>query len=168
MIRPSTRKVLQKVGAKLKEERENRNWGIPQIQALSDLDYSTIKNFEDGSDSQLSTFVEYCFALGIHPKEMWDIQIMKITPKIPPSNDVDTKKFRYTAGVRQLIEDGFFASWRSTKEVQNFLEEKYNVTLKSNNIASVLGSLVKGELLNVEKSGNRYLYMKRENSPNNR
>lgn len=166
MTRPSTRKVLDKVGARLKKEREKRNWGIPQIQALSDLDYSTIKNFEEGSDSQLSTFVEYCFALGVHPKEIWDMK-MKITPRVPPSNDVDTKKFRYTAGVRQLIEDGFFSSWKSTNQVQNFLEEKYNVTLKSNNISSVLGSLVKGESLKVERDGKRYLYMKRESSSGN-
>lgn len=158
MTRDSTNQTLKDIGEKLRNERESRNWNVAKIQALSGLNPATISRIEDGSNPLVATLLEYCFALEIHPKELLDLE-MDVSPKIPPSKNVEAKKFAYTAGVKQLIKDGFFSSWKSTGEVQEALEEKFQVKeLVSKNISSALGKLVKNDALIISRDENPYLY----------
>lgn len=158
MTRDSTNQTLKAIGEKLKIERERRNWKVAKIQALSGLNPTTISRIEDGSNPLVATLLEYCFALEIHPKELLDLE-MDVSPKIPPAKNDKAKKFAYTAGVKQLMKDGFFASWKSTGQVQEALEEKFQIKeLESKNISSALGKLVKNNSLVISRDENPYLY----------
>lgn len=158
MVRDSIHRALKDIGEKLKKERESRNWTVAKIQALSGLNPTTINRIEDGSNAKVATLLEYCFALELHPKELMDLE-MEVSPKIPPTKNDEAKKFAYTAGVKQLINDGFFRSWKSTGEVQEALEVKFQIKdLVSKNISSTLGKLVKNKALIISRDDNPFLY----------
>ena len=62
----------------LREFRLKQDLSYRQLAALCDVDHSDIKKYEDGEkDLRLVTIVDLAIGLGIHPRELMNIDLEK-------------------------------------------------------------------------------------------
>jgi transcriptional regulator with XRE-family HTH domain len=72
------KEILQQFGANLKAYRLKKDLSYRQLAALCDVDHSDIKKYEDGEkDLRLVTIVDLALGLGIHPRELMNIELEK-------------------------------------------------------------------------------------------
>lgn len=151
--------VLKAIGALIKNKRLEKKLKIADIRDFTDLTYNTISKIEKGGDIYLSNFLQICFALGLHPKAILDIE-MDITPKnsLSPTR---AEKSRLTSRITDLIGHGYFNTWRGTGDVVKTLNENFNIKVESKNVSSILRRFSKDDILLVKKLTSKNLYKKR-------
>ncbi len=156
MAKTAKNKALQAVGKKIKEERLRQNLEIADISDQTGLHYNTIRKMEGGHDVLLSSFVEVCFSLKLHPKNIFEVDL-DIEPKfdLSPSR---REKSRLTSRIKDLLNKGFFTSWRGTRDVVQELNKGYALQADSKNISSIMKRLVLDHYLKLKKEGRKNLY----------
>ncbi len=156
MAKYRNHKVLKAIGAKIKKERSNQNLEIADISDQTGLNYNTIVNIEKGQDTLISSFIEVCFALNLHPKEILEIELnVKARYKPSPSR---TEKSRLTARIKELMKQGCFKSWQGTNDTVRILYDNFGLDVESKNVSSILKRMSKENHLRVKKEGRKNLY----------
>lgn len=70
------RKTLTLIGENLKKHRQDKNYSYRELAQLCDVDHSQISKIEKGQISlEVITLCELALGLGVHPKELLDIDI---------------------------------------------------------------------------------------------
>ncbi|TPG31318.1 helix-turn-helix domain-containing protein [Flavobacterium pectinovorum] len=156
MVRYKNEIVLKTLGKRLKAERLKAELEIEDLAALTGFSYNTIYNIENGFETYLSYFIEVCFSLGVHPKEIMDIEL-DLSPRfsLPASR---LEKSRLTNRINTLIESSYFKIERSASDVTEKLRNDHNLDFKSKNVSVILVRFVKSNVLNISKVGNRNFY----------
>jgi transcriptional regulator with XRE-family HTH domain len=156
MVRYKNEIALKNIGKRLKAERLKAELEIEDLAAMTGFSYNTISNIENGLETYLSYFLEVCFALGIHPKEILDIGL-DIKPRfsLPASR---REKSRLTNRINALIEAGYFKIERSASEVTEKLSTDHNSDFESKNVSVILVRFVKSNVLKITKVRNRNFY----------
>ena len=156
MARYKNETVLKKIGEKLKTERLKAELEIEDLAAMTGFSYNTISNIETGLETYLSYFIEVCFSLNIHPKEIMDI-LLDVKPRfsLPASR---LEKSRLTNRINTLIDADYFKIERSASDVTVKLITDYNSDFESKNVSVILARFVKGNILKTTKVGNRNFY----------
>jgi transcriptional regulator with XRE-family HTH domain len=156
MVRYKNEIALKNIGKRLKAERLKAELEIEDLAAMTGFSYNTISNIENGFETYLSYFLEVCFALGVHPKEILDI-VLDINPRfsLPASR---REKSRLTNRINALIEAGYFKIERSASEVTEKLSTDYNSDFESKNVSVILVRFVKSDVLKITKVRNRNFY----------
>jgi transcriptional regulator with XRE-family HTH domain len=151
------KRALKSIGEKLAEERQKQNFEISDIADKAGLSYNTISKIENGQDALFSSFIEVCFALNLHPKEIFNIELtVQPKNKLSPTRK---EKSRLTTRIKNLIENGHFNSWQGTSDVVLKLQENFNLTTDSKNVSSILRRLSSEKYLKMKKSGRKNLYL---------
>ena len=151
------KKALKSIGKKLAEERKKQNFEISDIADKAGLTYNTVSKIENGQDSLFSSFIEVCFALNLHPKEILNIKLT-----VQPKNELSPtrkEKSRLTTRIKNLIENGHFNSWQSTSDIVLKLQENFNLSIDSKNVSSILRRLTSEKYLKMKKSGRKNIYV---------
>tara|TARA_B100000678_G_scaffold218034_1_gene185403 strand:+ start:617 stop:1105 length:489 start_codon:yes stop_codon:yes gene_type:complete len=151
-----SKKALKVIGNRIAEERQKQNLEISDIADQSGLSYNTIAKIENGQDALFSSFIEVCYALNLHPKE-----ILKVELTVRPKNKLSPtrkEKSRLTSRIKNLIEKGHFDSWQGTSDVVKKLQENFNVRTESKNVSSILRRLNSESYLLVQRNGRKNLY----------
>lgn len=156
MSRYKNNKVLKIVGARIKNLRESRNLEIEDMVEMTGFSYNTIYNIENGGETYFSYFLEVCFALDIHPKDLLNVDL-SITPRFDLS-PTRIEKSRLTNRVKSLIDDGFFKVSRRTSDVVKKLKYEYCTDFESKNVSTILSRFAKNNILVVSKKGHRNFY----------
>tara|TARA_R110000744_G_scaffold353952_1_gene460305 strand:+ start:2106 stop:2567 length:462 start_codon:yes stop_codon:yes gene_type:complete len=151
MARYKNDKVLKIIGKRIFNHRIKEEMEIEDVAEMTGFSYNTISNIENGSETYLSYFIEVCFAIGIHPKDILDIKLtMKPRYELSPSRK---EKSRLTSRIKILINVGYFRKPKLTSEVVKKLKDDYNLEAISKDVSSILGRHLKSI-----KEGNRNLY----------
>lgn len=154
------RKALKTIGAKITEERQKQNFEITDIADKAGLSYNTVVKIENGQDALLSSFVEVCFALNLHPKEILDVELtIKAKNELSPNRK---EKSRLTIRIKDLIKKGDFNTWQSTRDIVVKLKENFDITVDSKNVSSILRRLNSEKYLKIKKEGRKNLYLVRK------
>ncbi len=148
--------ALKIIGARIKAQRIKLNLEIDDIAEMTGFAYNTISNIENGFETNLSYFIQICFAIDVHPKSILDMEFI-IKPRFPLSAS-RKEKSRLTSRINNYIENGFFRVPKSTKEIVDKMSEEFNVDFKSKTISAILVRFVKGNCLQSVKKGSRNYY----------
>lgn len=156
MARYKNETALKALGLRIKAYRIKAKLEILDLAIMTGFSYNTISDIENGSETSVSYFIEVCFALGIHPKEMMDIEFdVKSKNSLTPDR---LEKSRLTQRIKALIQSGYFKDPRSTSEVTKNLKEIHELNFESKNVSVILTRFATTNILNVTKKGNRNLY----------
>lgn len=153
----------KKVGAKIKKEREATNLEIEDVSEMTGFHRNVIISIENGSNTDISHIAIIAFALNLHPKELLDVDVI-IKPRFKLSA-VRREKSRVTARILELYGNGFFNTWKTSKEVQIELLDKFSRLSKvdTKNISVILNRLVNaGKLIVFKKDNTRYNFYKKK------
>ncbi|MFW0739765.1 helix-turn-helix domain-containing protein [Flavobacterium sp. T12S277] len=156
MARYTNENTLKALGERIKAYRIQSELEIEDLATMTGFTYNTISNIENGSETYLSYFIEICFSLGIHPKEILDIE-MEIKSKnvLPPDRQ---EKSRLTKRIKSYINSGYFKEPRLARQVTEKLTGDHKLDFESKNVSVILNRLVKNDTLKIIKKGNRNLY----------
>lgn len=149
----------KRVGEHIKALRKAKGLNIEDVATLSGFTRNTIKAVEAGNNTDTSHLIEIAKAIGVHPRELFDIPFdlkprFKLSPKRLARNQLTSK-------ISQLIEDGFFASPRLVNDVLLHLEEEQDTKALSIHASVVLKRMVEKGELKFEKQGRQNLYYKK-------
>ncbi len=123
MAKYHNKEFTKKVGAKIKKEREHAKLEIEDISEMTGFHRNVILSIERGANTDISHITEIAFALNIHPKELFNIEVI-IKPRFKLSA-VRQEKSRLTTRILELYSSGFFNTWRTSKEVQIELVDRF-------------------------------------------
>jgi transcriptional regulator with XRE-family HTH domain len=156
MTRYKNESTLKTLGERIKAHRIKAELEIEDLAAMTGFTYNTISNIENGFETYLSYFIEVCFALGRHPKEIMDVEL-DVMPRfqLPPSR---REKSRLTYRIDTFIQSGYFKVPRAVSEVTEKLKVKHNLDFESKNVSVILIRFAKNNILKITKKGNRNLY----------
>ncbi|RUT70262.1 XRE family transcriptional regulator [Flavobacterium cupreum] len=157
MARYKNETALKTLGLRIKAYRIKAKLEILDLVVMTGFSYNTISDIENGSETTISYFIGVCFALGIHPKEMMDIEF-DVKSKNPLTPD-RLEKSRLTQRIRDLIQSGYFNDPRSTNEVTKNLKEIHKLDFESKNVSVILTRFATTNILNVTMKGNRKIYI---------
>lgn len=157
MARYTNENILKALGKKIKACRIQAELEIEDLAAMTGFTYNTISNIESGSETYLSYFIEICLAIGIHPKEILDIEI-EIKSRNPLPSDRQEKS-RLTKRIKACLDSGYFIEPRSAREVTEKLIAEHKLDFESKNVSVILNRLAKSDTLKITKKGNLNLYL---------
>lgn len=119
----------------------------------------TIENIEKGEESTLSYLVEIAKAIGVHPKELLEVDFT-IRPrfKLGPQR---AEKNKLTERIKKLYSDtNFFQASRFVRDVEAHLKEVYKIKNSSAQISLILTRMEKEGLLKSKIVGRQKEYSK--------
>lgn len=161
MARYKNDKVLKAFGKRIKALRIQAELEIEDLAGMTGFTYNTISNIENGSETYFSYFIEICFALGSHPKEILDIEL-----EIKPRNTLSPnrlEKSRLTKRIKTYVQKGYFKEAKSAQEVTEKLKTDYKLGFLSKNVSVILSRLAKDGVLKVKKEGRKNFYSIKDN-----
>lgn len=153
----------RKVGAKVQKERKHLSLEIEDVAEMAGFHRNVIVSIENGSNTDISHIAAVAFALGLYPKVLLDVDI-EIKPRFKLSG-TRREKSRLTARLNESLNNGFFDSERTAKEVHEELIENYPNASKvdTKSISVILKRLQESGKLVISKKGNsRYNVYKRK------
>lgn len=148
--------VLKSIGTEIRKYRIKKNLEIEDVSEMTGLSYNTINNIENGEETYFSNIIEVCFALEIHPKELFDIPLI-IKPRFELSA-TRLEKSRLTSRIKIYVNEGFFKAPRKANDIVQKLKDDFTVEVESKNVSTVLARLAKNNILKITKEGNKNLY----------
>ncbi|HEX9981253.1 MAG TPA: helix-turn-helix transcriptional regulator [Flavobacterium sp.] len=143
--------LLATIGKKIQQHRIDQELQPEDVAEMTGLTAATIRKIESGNPTFLSNFIVVALALGIHPKEVLDIDI-EIKPLFELS-DPRKEKTRLTARIEAFIQNDFFEKERTAKDVVNELAVNYETKTSSSAVSVILSRKVEEESLRVERKG---------------
>ncbi|MBZ4036700.1 helix-turn-helix domain-containing protein [Flavobacterium sp. 17A] len=159
MARYKNEKLLKALGERIKARRIQAELEIEDLAAMTGFTYNTISNIENGLETYISYFIQICFAIGIHPKEILDIEL-EIKPRYALTPDRQEKS-RLTKRIKTYIQKDYFKEERSTREVTEKLNADYKLNFLSKNVSVILNRLTKENTLKVIKKEGKNFYTKK-------
>jgi len=135
-------------GKKIKEIREGRGWSQIDLAAHSSISESQISSIENGHGSpRLHTIKALAVALGKNPMELFDFNFelklnTNFTPKVRKG-----KKLGTTHHIKKLVDENFFKTPKSVKDVVEQCKKKFNINLPSADTSGALLLLVAANVL---------------------
>lgn len=156
MAKYQNKKDTKKVGERIKELRLNNNLMQDDIATMTGFAKSTIASIERGVNTDISHLIEVAKAIGVHPKEVFNIAFeIKPRYKLSPNK---INRILTTSRIRELIKSTFFKSPRLVKDVVNYLTEETGLKVSSTHVSVVLKRLTQEGKLKYKKQGRNNLY----------
>lgn len=156
MAKSLNQKALLAIGEKIRTERIDLNLEIADISDQTGLHYNTIVKMESGHDALLSSFIEVCFALNLHPRTVLEVDL-DVKPRFSLSAS-RREKSRLTSRIKDLFDKGYFISWRGTRDVVQELNKGFDLQADSKNVSSIMKRLVMDQHLKLKKEGRKNFY----------
>lgn len=155
------KKDLKKIGKQVQALRETTDFTIEDISDMTGFTRKTIVSIENGGNSDLSHIIEIAKAIGVHPKEIFNIPFdikprYKLSPQRLNSNLL-TKRLNKISTATD-----FFNTPRLVSEVINYFLEEFNLKVESTKVSVVLKRLTSEGKLTYNKLGRKNVYYKRK------
>lgn len=153
------KKETKKIGIKIKELRDSKELSIEDVASMTGFTRNSIKGIEDGSNSDISHYIEVAKAMGFHLRDIFDIP-MEIKPRYQLSpKRVESNKL--TLRITKLITtSAFFNEPKFVKEVMKHLNEELGLKTNTTLVSNVLKRLSGTGMLKYVKVGRQYHYFK--------
>ncbi len=132
-------KITKQLGARLAKLREERKLEAEDVAEMTGFTANTIRKIEDGRECSISYFIEIAFAIGVHPKDVLDIDL-DIKPRYALSAR-RKEKSRLTQRISELIETDFFETPRFVGDIVKYLDKKYKIETHSPSVSVTIARL---------------------------
>ncbi|MGF7232615.1 MAG: helix-turn-helix domain-containing protein [Arachidicoccus sp.] len=153
----------KKVGVKIKTERESLSLEIEDVAGKTGFHRNVIISIENGSNTDISHIAAIAFALDLHPKVLFDVDVeIKSRFKLSVTR---REKSRLTSRITDLYSNGFFNLAKTSKDVHIALKESHSnsSSFDTKSISVILKRLCdNGKLEFSKKDGTRYNYYKKK------
>lgn len=158
MAKYYNQEITKLIGQNIKKYRADAGLEIEDIAEMTGFHRNTIISIENGANTDMSHFIEVCFALKKHPKEVLNIHL-NVKPRYPLSGKRKEKN-RLTYRVRLLIIEGFFKNPKSSRDVCNELISRYPnaIHVETKNMSVILRRQVSEGNLKFREAGKTNLY----------
>lgn len=150
------KKVTTKIGLRLKEQREAYKWEVEDIAEMTGFSANTVRAIENGRECNISYLIEIAFAIGIHPKDIFDVELT-IKPRYKLSAR-RKEKTRLTSRINELLHSNFFGTPRFVKDVLFVLANEYKAKTTASSVSVVLLRLVDQGYLLKKRQGRQNIY----------
>lgn len=157
MIKYKNDTALKALGKKINAKRISEGLAIEDVAEMTGFAYNTIVNIENGSETNLSYFMAVCFAINVHPKVIFDIEL-DIKPVFPLSAS-RKEKSRLTPRIKDLFDQEFFNTSRSARDVATKLMADYELDVDSKTISALLLRFAKSNYLEIVRNGRKNSYL---------
>lgn len=153
------KKETKKIGQRIQDLREEKELSIEDVASMTGFTWKTIKAVESGANADTSHLIEIGKAIGVHPKELFDVPMeikarYKLSPKRLASN-------KLTHRITKLATEGnFFDKPRFVKDVISQLKEDFDIDANTAHVSMVLKRLSKAGALKYSKAGRLNHYIK--------
>lgn len=157
------KKETKKIGLHIRALREGKELSVEDVASMSGFSWKTIRDVENGSNADTSHLIEIARAIGVHPRELFDVPMdikarFKLSPKRIASN-------RLTYRITKLAtESAFFDRPKFVREVVDFLKSEYNIEAEVTHASVTLQRLAKNGVLKYVKVGRQNHYIKAKGS----
>lgn len=147
------------MGLRIKELREQMDFTIEDVSAMTGFTRNTLKSIENGQNTDTSHLIEIAKAIGVHPKDFFDLPF-EIKPRYSLSPQRLSRN-QLTSKITKLVEEGdFFSTPKLVGDVLQFLEEEMGTKANSIHASVVLKRLVEKGMLGFKKEGRQNMYYK--------
>ncbi|HEU5054501.1 MAG TPA: helix-turn-helix transcriptional regulator [Hanamia sp.] len=147
-----------RVGENIRTHREKAGFTQDDLASMTGFAKSTIASIEAGANTDISHLIEIAKAIGVHPKEVFNIPF-EIAPRYKLSpNRID--RVLVTKKIRDIInESSFFYKPKLVREVVNYLYDETGLKVNPTHISVVLKRFSQEGKLKYKKEGRNNLYM---------
>ena len=147
----------KQLGQNFRELRKRQGYTLQDLQNIFGVSAPTICRMENGSQSTTKNLEFFCKILGITLEELYSRRYKNITPatfqaninkhiNILPLSAASYKRINAKAEkshgpsylAKMAVEDGFLNEFREVREVQEYIQSKYNIPLVSSTITNAL------------------------------
>ena len=158
MPRYHNKKETKRIGERIRLFRKKNGWNIEDIASMTGFSRTTLTAVENGSNTDISHLIEIAKALGVHPKDIFDISF-EIKPRFKlPGKRRDRQNL--TSRINHLIsENDFFGEPRFVSDVISVLKEHFEFKANPTHVSVVLVRFVKEGLLKSQKKGRKNIYI---------
>ncbi len=120
--------------------RLGKKLSIEDVSSMTGFDRKTIKAIESGNNADTSHLIEIAKAIGVHPKDLFDVQMdLKPRYKLPLKR---LAKSNLTSHVTQLaLQTNFFDQPKFVKDVLYYLNTELNLKAESVHVSVILKRL---------------------------
>ncbi|MFT3947182.1 MAG: helix-turn-helix domain-containing protein [Agriterribacter sp.] len=144
------------MGTRLKEQREAYKWEVEDIAEMTGFSANTIRAIENGRECNISYLIEIAFAIGIHPKDIFDVDLtVKSRYKLSAKRK---EKTRLTSRINELLHSNFFSTPRFVKDVLFVLAKEYKAKTTASSVSVILLRLVDQGYLSNKRQGRQNMY----------
>jgi len=127
----------EKIGKQISKLRKSKSLSQDEVAFMSGFAKSTIANIEKGSNTDISHIIEIAKAIGIQPREIFDIEF-QLSPRYKLSPD-KANKLRLTEKISNLITDNvFFKTPKFVKDVILELKNDTDIKIDSTHVSVTL------------------------------
>ena len=156
MARYHNTKEVLKIGEQITKLRESKNFSVEDIAAMTGFSRSTISRVEKGNESNTTHLIEIAKAIGVHPKEVFNVDF-EIKPRFKLSGKRKEQQ-KLTMRIRTLISSGFFRSPKSVSDVSAVLKESSNIKANGVHLSGILRRFSSEGRLKYAKIGRKNVY----------
>ena len=158
MAKYKDRKTLEALGKKIAEYRTSKELSVEDVAEMTGFAARTIRNIEIGEETTVSFLIAVCQAIGLHPKQALDIELV-IKPRFPLSAS-RKEKSRLTQRIENFINTNYFRDERSAKEVVAELNAVYKIDTTTSAVSVILNRKVEDLDLQSKKKNSVTHYKK--------
>jgi transcriptional regulator with XRE-family HTH domain len=155
------KKETKRIGIRIQELRLSKELSIEDISSMTGFTRTTITSIEKGANTDTSHLLEIAKALGIHPKEVFNLPFdikprFKLSPKRLNNNKITLRLNKLSS------ETDFFKTPKYVSDVVKHLKEEFEIRSDATTISVVLKRLVTGGKLVYTKNGRKNIYTKKK------
>lgn len=156
MARYHNQRETVKVGQRIRNFRVDALLSIDDIAHKTGFSKSTISKIENGSNADLSHIIEIAKAIGVQPKNFFDIDFVLKSRYSLPRNREQQKHL--TVRIAKFIDSGFFREAKFVREILLQLKEEFNIKANGVVVSVTLRRFVENGKLKVKKVGRQNQY----------
>lgn len=153
---------VKQIGEQIRKFRKDCGYSLEDLAALTGFTVNTISSIENGGDTTLSYLIAICRGIGVHPKQVLDIEVAsKPRFELPPARK---NRALLTNRINKLLnETDFFDEPKLVVSVVNEFLNHYGFNPDSSEISTALKKLSDEGKLIYSKTGRKNLYLKAKN-----
>jgi transcriptional regulator with XRE-family HTH domain len=162
--------VIKAIASRIKQLRLSVNFTQKQVALEIGVSEGTVVNIESGKTISLRNVIAIASYFTIPLPDLMDLQkdlpsssilLEQIKPyeRLAPSTDHKERRHQLKFSIKQLIDTGFLDVERKVQEVNEQLNERFNIKYSSSAVSNALIHLYKeGRLTRRKEGGKNYLY----------
>lgn len=154
-------KATKEIGTRIKDIRNQAGFSLDDVADMTGFTQSLLSAIENGAETGISHLIEIAKAIGVHPKDLLDIQI-DIKPRFTLSPKRKERN-RLTYSITKLCDEtDFFETARFTRDVVEHLRIESKIKANAVSVAVILKRLTDSGILKFNTIGRQKQYFKKK------
>ena len=151
------KKETFKVGANIKRLRKTNGYSLDDISDMTGFGKTLLSSIENGAETGTSHLIEIAKAIGVHPKEIFNVPF-KLQSRYELRPQRGQRKMLAFRIARMFDETDFFNSGKYVRDVVGYFKEQYKTKVSSTSVAGALRRFALAGKIKTTKKGRQNIY----------